>query len=150
MRVVIQRVKNASVRVSDKVISKIGLGFLILLGIEADDSDEDIKWLVRKLANLRVFSDENGDMNLDISQVNGDVIVVSQFTLHASTKKGKRPSFIRAARPEIAVPLYETFVRLLEDEVGKKVQTGDFGAMMDIALVNAGPVTIVMDSKVKE
>lgn len=150
MRIVIQRVKKASVTVSEKVISEIGQGYLILLGIETEDGQEDINWLCTKVAKLRVFSDENDAMNKSIIDVHGEVIVVSQFTLHASTKKGNRPSFIRAARPEIAIPLYEAFVSQLEKELDKKVHTGKFGAMMDVALVNDGPVTIMIDSKVKE
>lgn len=150
MRIIIQRVKKASVTVAKKVISEIGQGYLILLGIETEDTQEDIDWLCGKVAKLRIFEDKKGVMNTSILDVNGDVIVVSQFTLHASTKKGNRPSFIKAARPETAIPLYEAFVNKLEKELGKKVQTGEFGAMMDVALVNNGPVTIVIDSKVKE
>jgi len=150
MRVVLQRVKEASVTVEGKVISKIEHGYLILLGIEAEDTQEDINWLARKTINLRVFSDENDAMNKSIKDVDGDIIVVSQFTLHASTKKGNRPSFIKAARPDIAIPLYEKFVASLENELGKKIQTGKFGAMMDISLINEGPVTILIDSKQRE
>ena len=150
MRVVIQLVKQASVTVQEKVISEIKKGYLILLGIEAEDTQEDINWLAGKIARLRIFGDENGAMNRSILDANGDVIVVSQFTLQAKTKKGNRPSFIKAARPEIATPLYEKFVSQLESELGKKVQTGEFGAMMDVALVNDGPVTILIDSKQRE
>jgi D-tyrosyl-tRNA(Tyr) deacylase len=150
MRAVIQRVKEASVKVDGNVISKIEKGFLILLGIEAEDTAVDIVWLTGKIAKLRVFSDENGAMNNSILDSKGDIIVVSQFTLHASTKKGNRPSFIKAARPEIAVPLYKAFNLQLEKEIGKKIQTGTFGAMMDVALINDGPVTIIIDSKNKE
>ncbi|KAA3624765.1 MAG: D-tyrosyl-tRNA(Tyr) deacylase [Flavobacterium sp.] len=150
MRAVIQRVKEASVRVEGKVISQIGPGFLILLGIENEDKKEDIDWLAAKIARLRVFSDDNNAMNLSILETRGDIIVVSQFTLHASTKKGNRPSFIKAARPEIAIPLYEAFVAELSTLIGKKVQTGEFGAMMDVGLINDGPVTIVIDSKNRE
>lgn len=150
MRVVLQRVKEASVTVNGKVISKIGHGFLILLGIEADDTQDDITWLAGKIAKLRVFSDENDAMNKSIVDVSGDCIVVSQFTLHASTKKGNRPSFIKAARPDVAIPLYEAFITSLEKEIGKKIQTGEFGAMMDVALINDGPVTILIDSKQRE
>lgn len=150
MRVVLQRVKEASVTVEGKVISKIEHGYLILLGIEAEDTQEDINWLARKTINLRVFSDENDAMNKSVVEVGGDIIVVSQFTLHASTKKGNRPSFIKAARPEIAIPLYEKFVASLENELGKKIQTGKFGAMMDVSLINDGPVTILIDSKQRE
>jgi D-tyrosyl-tRNA(Tyr) deacylase len=150
MRVVVQRVKEASVTVGDHIIASIAKGYLILLGIEAEDNQEDINWLGSKIVKLRVFSDENDAMNNSIQDIDGDIIVVSQFTLHASTRKGNRPSFIKAARPELAVPLYEAFVKLLEKEIGKKVQTGEFGAMMDVSLINDGPVTITMDSKIKE
>lgn len=150
MRIIIQRVKEASVTVSEKIVSEIKQGFLILLGIEAEDTQEDIDWLCGKVARLRIFGDANGAMNNSILDIGGDVIVVSQFTLHASTKKGNRPSFIKAARPEVAIPLYELFITQLEQELGQKVQSGVFGAMMDIALVNDGPVTITIDSKVKE
>ncbi len=149
MRIVLQRVKEASVKVDDEVISKIGHGFLILLGIEANDTQEDINWLSGKTARLRVFGDENDAMNKSIIDVDGEVIVVSQFTLHASTKKGNRPSFIKAARPEIAIPLYKAFVLQLEKDIQKKIHTGKFGAMMDVALINDGPVTILIDSKDK-
>ncbi|GHC48615.1 D-aminoacyl-tRNA deacylase [Ulvibacter litoralis] len=150
MRIVIQRVKKASVTVEENIIASIGHGFLILLGIEAEDTQEDIDWLVAKIVKLRVFSDENDAMNNSIVDVQGDIIVVSQFTLHASTKKGNRPSFIKAARPEVAIPLYELFVLQLEKQLGRIVQTGSFGAMMDVALVNDGPVTILIDSKKRE
>ena len=150
MRVVIQLVKQASVAVEGKLISEIKKGYLILLGIIEEDAQEDINWLAAKIARLRIFSDENGAMNNSIIEANGDVIVVSQFTLQAKTKKGNRPSFIKAARPEIAIPLYEKFIIQLENELGKKVQTGKFGAMMDVALINDGPVTILIDSKQKE
>jgi D-tyrosyl-tRNA(Tyr) deacylase len=150
MRVVIQLVKQASVAVEGKLISEIKKGYLILLGIIEEDTQEDINWLAGKIARLRIFSDENGAMNNSIIEANGDVIVVSQFTLQAKTKKGNRPSFIKAARPEIAIPLYEKFIIQLENELGKKVQTGKFGAMMDVALINDGPVTILIDSKQKE
>ena len=150
MRVVLQRVKEASVKVEDKVISNIGPGFLILLGIETEDTLDDITWLTGKIARLRVFSDSNDAMNKLITDTHGDCIVVSQFTLHASTKKGNRPSFIKAARPEIAIPLYEAFVLQLEKEIAVKIHTGEFGAMMDVALINDGPVTIIIDSKQRE
>ncbi|GAB5399112.1 MAG: D-aminoacyl-tRNA deacylase [Aureisphaera sp.] len=150
MRAVIQRVKEASVTVEGGIISKIDHGYLILLGIETNDGLEDVEWLTSKVAGLRVFGDAEGAMNLSIQDVGGDVIVVSQFTLHASTKKGKRPSFIKAARPEQAIPLYETFVSEMEKHLGKKVQTGKFGAMMDVQLINDGPVTIIIDTKNKE
>ena len=150
MRVLLQRVKEASVKVEDKVISNIGPGFLILLGIETEDTLDDITWLTGKIARLRVFSDSNEAMNKSITDTHGDCIVVSQFTLHASTKKGNRPSFIKAARPEIAIPLYEAFVLQLEKEIAVKIHTGEFGAMMDVALINDGPVTIIIDSKQRE
>ena len=150
MRALIQRVKKASVTIDGKIFSEIDCGLLILLGIEANDNEADIKWLASKIAQLRIFSDENGAMNLSVLDVKGDCLVVSQFTLHASTKKGNRPSFIKAAKPEIALPLYENFILELEREMGKKVCTGLFGAMMDITLVNEGPVTIWIDSKNRE
>jgi len=150
MRAVIQRVKKATVVVNGKVIASIEKGFLVLLGIETADSQVDITWLSGKITRLRVFEDENGAMNNSILDVNGEVIVVSQFTLHASTKKGNRPSFIKAARPAIAIPLYELFVKQLENDLGKKVQTGKFGAMMEVELINDGPVTISMDTKNRE
>lgn len=150
MRAVIQRVKKASVEVEDKIVSEINQGLLILLGIETEDTQVDIDWLTRKISNLRVFNDENDVMNKSVIDTNGDIIVVSQFTLHASTKKGNRPSYIKAARPDIAIPLYESFVFQLEKEIGKIIQTGVFGAMMDISLVNDGPVTICIDTKNKE
>ena len=150
MKVVLQRVKKASVTVEEKIVGEIGHGFLILLGIEAEDTQEDINWLAGKIARLRVFSDENDAMNNSVLDVDGECLVVSQFTLHASTKKGNRPSFIKAARPEIAVPLYKVFIQQLEMELSKKVPTGIFGAMMDVSLVNDGPVTIIIDSKKKD
>lgn len=150
MRVVIQRVSEASVTIDGTVKSAIGKGFMVLLGIEAIDTKEDADWLCQKIAALRVFSDEAGLMNLDIKQVAGDLLVVSQFTLHASYKKGNRPSFIRAARPEQAIPLYEYFVAQLSSAIGKPVATGSFGADMKVSLVNDGPVTITMDTQNKE
>ena len=150
MRVVIQLVKKASVAVEGKLISEIKKGYLILLGIIEEDAQEDINWLAAKIARLRIFSDKSGAMNHSIIEANGDVIVVSQFTLQAKTKKGNRPSFIKAARSETAIPLYEKFIIQLEKELGKKIQTGAFGAMMDVALINDGPVTILIDSKQKE
>lgn len=149
MKVVIQRVSRASVSISGKVKSEIGQGLLILLGIENADSQEDIEWLVGKTARLRIFNDENDVMNLSVKDVDGEAIVVSQFTLHASTKKGNRPSYIYAAGPEVAIPLYEQFVKSLENQLGKQVGTGEFGAMMDVKLVNSGPVTIIIDSKTR-
>ena len=150
MRVVLQRVASASVTVEDKIVAEIQKGILVLVGIEDADSQEDIDWLVTKITQLRIFGDENGVMNLSVEEVNGDVLVVSQFTLHAATKKGNRPSYIKAARPEIAIPIYEKFVNTLENKLGKKVPTGIFGADMKVALLNDGPVTIIMDSKNKE
>lgn len=150
MRVVIQRVKEASVTVKANRIAEIGPGFLILVGIEHTDTQEDIEWLNNKIVKLRVFGDETGAMNNAITDVAGAALVVSQFTLHASTKKGNRPSFIKAARPEQAIPLYQSFVQNLEEKLGKKVPTGEFGAMMDVSLVNDGPVTIQIDSKNRE
>lgn len=150
MRAVIQRVSEASVTIDGIVKSRIESGLLILLGIEEADNQEDIEWLAGKIARLRIFGDENGVMNLSIQDTKGDAIVVSQFTLHASTKKGNRPSYIKAARPEAAIPLYEQFVKQLEGELGKPVLTGEFGADMKVALINDGPVTIVIDTKNRE
>lgn len=150
MRVVIQRVSEASVTIDNKVRSKINTGLLILLGIEDSDNQEDINWLCGKITRLRIFGDENGFMNLSVKDINGDVILVSQFTLHANTKKGNRPSFIRAAKPEVAIPLYEKFIAQLETELEKPIQTGEFGADMKVQLINDGPVTITIDSKKKE
>ncbi len=150
MRVVLQRVASASVTVEDKIVAEIQKGILVLVGIEDADSQEDIDWLVTKITQLRIFGDENGVMNLSVEEVNGDVLVVSQFTLHAATKKGNRPSYIKAARPDIAIPIYEKFVNTLENKLGKKVPTGIFGADMKVALLNDGPVTIIIDSKNKE
>ncbi|MFN8287563.1 MAG: D-aminoacyl-tRNA deacylase [Chitinophagales bacterium] len=150
MRVTIQRVSEASVTIEGKVKSQIGLGLLVLAGFEEGDAKEDLEWMSGKLANLRIFQDENGQMNLSVKDVGGDIIVVSQFTLHAMTKKGNRPSFIRAARPEQAIPLYESFVKMVEKELGKPIGTGEFGADMKVALINDGPVTINIDSKNKE
>jgi D-tyrosyl-tRNA(Tyr) deacylase len=150
MRVVLQRVASASVTVEDKIVGEIQKGILVLVGIEDADTQEDIDWLVTKITQLRIFGDDNGVMNLSVEEVNGDVLVVSQFTLHAATKKGNRPSYIKAARPEIAIPIYEKFVNTLENKLGKKVPTGIFGADMKVALLNDGPVTIIMDSKNKE
>jgi D-tyrosyl-tRNA(Tyr) deacylase len=150
MRAVIQRVTHASVTIGGEKKCQIGAGFLILLGIEQTDTQEDIAWLVRKIIGLRVFDDENGVMNKDIQETGGDIIVVSQFTLMASYKKGNRPSWIRAAGHEIAVPLYNTFVKQLTEALGKPVGTGEFGADMKVELLNDGPVTICMDTKNKE
>lgn len=150
MRLVIQKVKEASVTVGGKKISEIKKGLLVLVGVENDDTEDDIDYLVKKTVQLRVFDDENGVMNLSVKDVDGDIIVVSQFTLHANTKKGNRPSYIRAARPDFSVPMYKKFVAAIEQTLGKKPGTGEFGAMMDVALVNDGPVTIIIDSKQKD
>lgn len=150
MRVVIQRVAEASVTIENKIVASIEKGLLTLVGIEDADAQEDIDWLVAKIAKIRIFGDENNVMNLSVQDIDGDIIVVSQFTLHAGTKKGNRPSYIKASKPEIAIPLYENFVRKLESEIGKKVQTGEFGADMKVSLLNDGPVTILIDSKNKE
>lgn len=150
MRVVLQRVATASVTVSEKIVAEIQKGLLVLVGIEDADTQEDIDWLVTKITQLRIFADENEVMNLSVEEMNGELLVVSQFTLHAATKKGNRPSYIKAARPEVAIPLYEKFVSALENKLGKKVPTGIFGADMKVALLNDGPVTIIIDSKNKE
>ncbi|GLU42567.1 D-aminoacyl-tRNA deacylase [Allomuricauda sp. NBRC 101325] len=150
MRTVIQRVSEASVTVDGKIISEIGKGLLVLLGIEDADGTEDIEWLSQKIANLRIFGDENDVMNRSVLDVEGDVIVVSQFTLHAQTKKGNRPSYIKASKPDVAIPLYENFVQILEQKLGKKVGTGIFGADMKVRLLNDGPVTIIIDTKNRE
>jgi D-aminoacyl-tRNA deacylase len=150
MRAVIQRVSEASVTIDGMVKSKIGNGLLILLGIEDADTHEDIEWLSAKIIRLRIFGDDSGVMNLSVQDVDGDIIVVSQFTLHAQTKKGNRPSYIKAAGPQVAIPLYEAFVKQIERNLGKSVQTGEFGADMKVALLNDGPVTIIIDTKNKE
>jgi len=150
MRTVLQRVSKASVTVEGELISSIGHGLLILLGIEDTDTKEDIDWLTNKILNLRIFNDENEVMNRSVVDVEGNIIVVSQFTLHAQTKKGNRPSYIKAAKPDIAIPMYEDFVQVLEKKLGKKVGTGVFGADMKVELLNDGPVTITMDTKNKE
>lgn len=150
MRIVIQRVSEASVEIEQKIVAQINQGLLVLVGIEEEDTSEDSNWLVSKIVNLRIFADENEVMNLSVKDINGEIIVVSQFTLHALTKKGNRPSYIKAAKPDIAIPMYEKFVQQLEIELGKKIQTGQFGADMKVALVNDGPVTISIDSKNKE
>ncbi len=150
MRTVVQRVSSASVMVEGKIFSEIGHGLLILVGIEDTDTTEDGSWLAKKIANLRIFNDADGVMNESLLEVGGDAIVVSQFTLHAATKKGNRPSYIKASKPDIAIPLYTTFVHQLEQELGKKVSTGIFGADMKVSLVNDGPVTIWMDTKNKD
>ena len=150
MRALIQRVTNASVRADGVLSGSIGKGFLVLLGIEEADREEDLIWLSRKIVGMRLFDDEQGLMNLSLSDVQGGILLVSQFTLHASTKKGNRPSFIRAARPDFAKPLYEQMIRQLETDLGKPVATGVFGAMMEVDLVNDGPVTIWIDTQNKE
>lgn len=150
MRVVIQRVSRASVTVDDQVTGQINQGLLVLLGIETSDTEEDAVWLAAKIVKMRIFGDQDGHMNLSVEDVGGNILVVSQFTLHAQTKKGNRPSFIKAARPEQAIPLYEYFLNQLEIQLGKSPQTGKFGAMMDVDLINDGPVTIFMDSKQRE
>ncbi|QLG44428.1 D-aminoacyl-tRNA deacylase [Costertonia aggregata] len=150
MRAVIQRVARASVKVDSEVISQMGEGVLVLLGIEASDDPEDVEWLSKKIVNLRIFDDGEGLMNESLLNTGGDIIVVSQFTLHAATKKGNRPSYIKAAKPHIAVPLYEAFIKQVETDLGKKVGTGIFGADMKVDLLNDGPVTILIDTKNKE
>ena len=150
MRAVIQRVSEASVIIENEIISRIEIGLVILLGIEIDDNTEDVKWLANKTSQLRIFSDIEGKMNNSITDVNAAVIVVSQFTLHAKTKKGNRPSYIKASRPEQAIPLYELFKEELSQLIGKKVQSGVFGANMQVSLINDGPVTIIIDTKNKE
>lgn len=150
MRIVLQRVSEASVTVEDAVTGAIGQGLLVLAGIEDADTEEDIQWLSNKIVNLRIFNDAAGVMNLGIKEVDGDILLVSQFTLHANTKKGNRPSYIKASKPAIAIPMYEKMIRQLETDLGKKIQTGIFGADMKIRLLNDGPVTIIIDSKNKE
>ena len=150
MKAVIQRVSQSSVTINNEIVAQIQQGLLVLVGIEDADNQEDINWLASKIANLRIFEDENEVMNLSLKDIDGEMIVVSQFTLHALTKKGNRPSYIKASKPEIAIPLYESFVQQMEKELGKKVQTGQFGADMKVSLVNDGPVTIIIDTKNKE
>ena len=150
MRVVIQRVSKASVTIDNEIYSQINNGLLVLLGIEDADTIEDIEWLSGKIVNLRIFNDNNGVMNVSVKDINGDILVVSQFTLHASTKKGNRPSYIKASKPEFAIPLYEELVKQLTSDLGKKIYTGVFGADMKVELLNDGPVTIVIDTKNKE
>ena len=149
MRVVIQKVKEAQVKVEEKIISSIGKGLLVLLGIEDADTEEDMDWLVKKMVQLRIFHDENEVMNLSVQDVAGDIMIVSQFTLHANIKKGNRPSYIRASKPDVAIPMYEKFIAKTEASLGKKPATGIFGAMMEVQLINDGPVTIIIDSKQK-
>ena len=150
MRVVIQKVTQASVSIENQIVASIDKGLLVLVGIEDGDTNEDIAWLSSKIVNLRVFDDDNGAMNLSVKEVEGEVLIVSQFTLHASTKKGNRPSYIKAARPEVAIPIYEAFIKQVESLLGKRVPTGQFGAMMQVSLCNDGPVTILIDTKNKE
>jgi len=150
MRVVIQRVTEASVTISEVTKSRISKGLMILVGFEESDDLQDIEWLSKKIVQLRIFDDANGVMNLPITEIGAEMLVVSQFTLHAATKKGNRPSYIRAAKPEISIPLYNKFVQQLEADFGKPVQTGEFGATMQVALINDGPVTILMDTKNKD
>lgn len=150
MRAVIQRVSDASVTVDEKITGSVKTGLLVLLGIEDADTAEDIEWLSSKIVNLRVFNDDNGVMNISLKDINGDILLVSQFTLHAATKKGNRPSYIRASKPDIAIPLYEQMIAQLEKDLGKKIETGIFGADMKVQLLNDGPVTIIIDTKNKE
>ena len=147
MIAVIQRVSESAVRVNGELKGEIGKGLLILLGIEEADGSEDISWLSKKIVNLRIFEDAEGVMNLGLREVGGDILLISQFTLHASTKKGNRPSYIKAAKPEVAIPLYEQFIQQLTSDLGKPVQTGEFGADMKVSLINDGPVTIIIDTK---
>jgi D-aminoacyl-tRNA deacylase len=150
MRAVIQRVSRASVKIGNKIKSEIGIGLLVLIGIEDSDEDLDIEWLCSKITNLRIFNDNDEVMNLSVLEIDGNILVISQFTLHAKTKKGNRPSYIRAAHPDVAIPLYNKFILRLSQLMGKEICTGEFGAMMQVELVNDGPVTIVIDSKAKE
>lgn len=150
MRAVIQRVTKASVTVKEKITGEIKNGLVVLLGIEDADNDEDAEWLSSKIVNLRIFDDANGVMNISVKDIDGDILLVSQFTLHASTKKGNRPSYIRASKPDFAIPMYEKMITRLEQDLGKKIQTGIFGAMMKVELINDGPVTIIIDTKLKE
>ncbi len=150
MRAVIQRVNKASVTINEKTKTSIGKGLLVLVSIEINDTGEDIDWLCKKIVQLRIFNDENGIMNIPITEAGGEILAISQFTLHAKTKKGNRPSYIHAAKPDVAIPLYEKFVQQLEQLLGKEVQTGEFGTYMKVELVNDGPVTIFIDTKRKE
>lgn len=150
MKVVIQRVSEASVRVDESIVGEIDKGFLVLVGIENEDNDEDIEWLSKKIVQLRLFPDEEGQMNRSILDVQGEILLISQFTLHAKTKKGNRPSYIKAARPEVAIPLYDSFKKNLESLLEKKIECGVFGADMKVSLINDGPVTIIIDSKNRE
>ena len=150
MKAVIQRVSHSSVSINNQIVAQIQSGLLVLIGVEDADNKDDVHWLTSKIVNLRIFPDENEVMNLSLKDIDGEMIIVSQFTLHALTKKGNRPSYIKASKPEIAIPLYESFIKEMEVELGKKVQTGQFGADMKVSLVNDGPVTIIIDSKNKE
>lgn len=150
MRTIIQRVKHASVTVEGEIIGKINAGLLVLVGFENDEPQEDFDWMIKKITQLRVFNDENGVMNKSVKEVNGDLLIVSQFTLHANCKKGNRPSYIRAAKPDISIPYYEKFIKEIEAILGKKVATGKFGADMKVELLNDGPVTIMLDTKQKD
>lgn len=150
MRVVIQRVKNAGVEIRNKNHSSVGQGLLVFLGIENDDGEDDIGWLCKKIIRLRMFDDKDGVMNLSVADVDGEILVISQFTLHAKTKKGNRPSYIKAARPDVAIPIYEKFVEKLGFYLEKEIKTGEFGALMQVSLINDGPVTIIIDSKNKD
>lgn len=150
MRIVIQRVSEASVTVDNRITGSIGTGLLVLLGIEDADNDDDLTWLSNKISNLRIFNDKEGIMNLGIKDVNGDILLVSQFTLYANTKKGNRPSYSKASKPDLAIPLYQKMIRQLEADMGRQVQTGIFGADMKVYLLNDGPVTIIIDSKNRE
>jgi len=150
MRVVIQRVKNAAVEIRNKNHSSVGQGLLIFLGIENDDGENDISWLCKKIIQLRIFDDKDGVMNLSVADIDGEILVISQFTLHAKTKKGNRPSYIKAARPDVAIPVYKKFVEKLGFYLEKEIKTGEFGALMQVSLVNDGPVTIIIDSKNKD
>ena len=150
MKAVIQRVSTANVAIEGKIKGKINNGLTILLGIEDADSREDVQWLSAKIVNLRIFDDDKGVMNLSVKDINGEILLVSQFTLHASTKKGNRPSYIRAAKPEVSIPLYEQFIQQIQVDLGKNIETGEFGADMKLSLINDGPVTIIIDTKAKE
>jgi D-aminoacyl-tRNA deacylase len=150
MKAVIQRVSRSSVRINNRIISEIGSGLMVLVGFEESDNIEDIKWLANKIVQLRVFNDSNGIMNLSLPETGGEILVVSQFTLHAKTKKGNRPSYIKAASPEIAIPLYNSFLKEISLILGKVIKTGEFGAMMEVEIINDGPVTIIIDTKNKE
>ncbi len=150
MRVIIQRVLASSVRVNSEIVGEIQKGLLVLVGFEESDNMEDIEWISKKIIQLRIFNDQNNIMNLSLTDIKGDILLVSQFTLHASTKKGNRPSYIKAAKPNMAIPLYENLIKQISSDLGKEIQTGIFGAMMEISLINDGPVTIFIDTKNKE